>query len=235
MKVAFLLIATNARYRLYAESFIKWADIFVFPHDTLVWSDGPITGATKLFRKEPLGIPDETLHRYHTFLEQEELLRTYDYLFYSDVDMRFVARVSPPDVLSDGITATLHPGFVVNRFHPRWGKTSTTGTPERREQSTAFIPREAQNRYFCGGFNGGTAAAYLGMAHKIRDNVDVDKRNGITAVWHDESHLNKFLYDNPPAKILNPSYCYPEGYDGGYGWSQTEYRQILIAVNKGKR
>jgi histo-blood group ABO system transferase len=150
------------------------------------------------------GFPGATLHRYHTFLKVAPFLRTFDYLFYCDVDMLFVDKVGE-EIFSDGITATLHPGF-----------DGGIGTPERRPNSTAYIPPTAKNKYFCGGFNGGESEAFLQMAETTTHNIDLDARNGVTAIWHDESHLNRYLYDNPPAKILTPSYCYPEGWEAPY-------------------
>ena len=35
-----------------------------------------------------------------------------------------------------------------------------------------------------------------------------DKKNGIIAKWHDESHMNRWRIDNPPTKVLDCGYCY---------------------------
>lgn len=42
--------------------------------------------------------------------------------------------------------------------------------------------------------------------------IDEDALNGVTAVWHDESHWNRYLVNHPPTLSLTPSYCwYPDG------------------------
>jgi len=229
MKTALVTIATGKRYYKFIEPLIKSARKYFVPADIFLWTDRLVDDYKErpdfITFIEGRGYPDETLHRYHTFLTRENELSKYDQIFYCDIDAIFVAPVG--DIFSDGITATIHPGFI-----------GTCGTPENRPQSTAYCPDIKM--YFCGGFNGGNARAYLDMAKKIKFNVDVDKSKDITAIWHDESHLNRFLYFNPPAKILSPSYCYPEDYvdayskGRGYSWNPKDYPPILVVLDKTK-
>lgn len=51
--------------------------------------------------------------------------------------------------------------------------------------------------------------------------VAEDETNGLVAVWHDESHWNRYLLDHPPDVELPPSYCSPEG------WPVDEPARIL--------
>jgi hypothetical protein len=44
----------------------------------------------------------------------------------------------------------------------------------------------------------------------LKNNVDIDSENNIVALWHDESHLNKYILDRNDLTILSPAYCYPE-------------------------
>jgi len=202
MKTALMVIATGEKYHKYVNPLLESAQNFFVEHDAFVWTDTLEAASTFdakfVITKQPLGYPDETLRRYHTFLGQRSILEKYDQLFYVDADMRFVAPVGA-EVFSGGITATLHPGYV-----------GTSGTPERNPKSSAMIPVEANNKYFCGGFNGGNAQSFLRMAERIQKSVDVDDERGLIAVWHDESHLNAHLHLFPPSLVLDPSYCYPE-------------------------
>jgi hypothetical protein len=45
----------------------------------------------------------------------------------------------------------------------------------------------------------------------------------VTALCHDESHLNRYLETNPPAKILSPAFCCPDSQRGFYEriWKQA--------------
>jgi histo-blood group ABO system transferase len=158
--------------------------------------------------------------RYHTMLTERNLLETYEQIFYVDADMLFVAPVG--SITSYGVVATLHPGFVGHR-----------GSVETRPESWAYAC--GNTAYYCGGFQGGETRAYLKAATEMAEGVDQDTKKGITAVWHDESHWNRYLRDYPPSKVLSPSYCYPEGYAEQYGWSSKQYPPILMALDKNKR
>ena len=114
--------------------------------------------------------------------------------------------------------ATAHPGFYDN-----YTPSAPLGTPEGRTESTAYIdPSESRPAYWAGGFNGGETSAFLDMAEVIRANIDADFEKQIIAVWHDESHLNRYLVSNQGiVKTLMPSYCYPES------WNLPRAKKIL--------
>src|SRR3990167_7772699 len=70
-------------------------------------------GAT-IFPTEAQPWPLPTLMRYHLFLQQEEILKDYDYIFYCDVDMRVVAPVGE-EILGEGLTAANHPMYCLRQ------------------------------------------------------------------------------------------------------------------------
>ena len=206
MKTALLVIATGEKYHAYVNPLLESAEKYFVEHDAIVWTDSLSAAGTFdakfVLTKNALGYPLETLHRYHTILGQDWLIQKYDQVFYCDVDMRFVAPVGE-EIFSDGITATLHPGYV-----------GTRGTPEKSMNSLACCLNNTA--YYCGGFNGGSSRAYIKMAGDLAWKIELDSHVGVMAVWHDESHLNKYLADHPPAKVLDPSYCYPENAGSHY-------------------
>ena len=244
MKTAFVLIAQGWKYHGFVDRLLASMNKYLeFPYTTFLWTDW-LSSMRPSFADVQMmspytGFPSATLHRYHTFLRAEEQLRAYDQIFYCDVDMEFVAPVRLEDIASEGITATLHPGFIVDRSKTKeWtGKylPSRAGTPERRPESTAYIPEGATNAYYCGGFNGGDALSFLEMAHAIKKNVDIDTQKGIIALWNDESHLQRYLWEHPPARVLTPSFCYPEDYRGQWAWRPEHFKPVLLALDKSKK
>jgi len=165
------------------------------------------------------GFPGDSLLRYHYFSSAKDALSQVDVLYYLDVDMLVVDWVGDnilPD--SGGLVATAHPGFYDN-----YTPSAPLGTPEGRTESTAYIdPSESRPAYWAGGFNGGETSAFLDMAEVIRANIDADFEKQIIAVWHDESHLNRYLVSNQGiVKTLMPSYCYPES------WNLPRAKKIL--------
>ncbi len=225
MNTALILIATGAQYHQYVRPLLESADKHFVPHETVLFTDSTEDfGVTKFWQRD-LGYPLATLTRYHIFLKQKAYLEKFDYIFYSDIDMLFVGNVGH-EIFADGITATLHAGYVNNNL--------INAPLERNPQSAAYLVQT--NSYYCGGFNGGTRAAYFTMAENIRRDVEVDLHKGIVAVWHDESYLNKYLAVHPPAKILSPSYCYPETNLEYYKtiW-KSDYVPRLLALTKEPR
>ena len=234
---ALLVIATGERYRLYARDLILSAKKFFVPHDVILFTDDGSLFVEDDFNHVKLiivpteGWPKASLMRYHMFLDAESVLQRYQYLFYSDADMRFVASVSEDEILSDGITATSHPGYI-----GRPGEAQLETNPE----STAYC--SSVKNYFAGGFQGGSTLAFLTMAKKLRENIDTDLSKNIMARWFDESHLNRYLEDNPPAKILSPAFCCPDNEPTSDYYKTiwlhaglTEVVPKLLALSKGAR
>jgi histo-blood group ABO system transferase len=218
MKIGLLIIATNKYTRFLQpliesadEFFLKGKDVtyFVFTNEEINIDSERAVVKINVDHKE---WPWMTLGRYKIFANNKDELSKMDYLYYSDADMRFVGDVGD-EILSDRV-ATQHPGYY-----------GTRGTPETNTNSLACVNLNEEMQYFAGGFNGGTSEEYLKMSKTISENIDIDYSKEIIAIWHDESHMNRYFIDNKPTKILNPSYCYGESMD-------IPFDKRLIALDK---
>ncbi len=172
------------------------------------------------------GWPSATLYRYHAILEEKW---DEDYLFLCDADMRFEATVGE-EILGE-LTATLHPGYMARDSgkNSKYSLRPVFNLPfEHRPESQAQVVNGEV--YYCGGFVGGRRDTFLLLAEKIAAQIDSDAERGITARWHDESHLNRVLWKVPPAVTLSPSYCMPDD-ASGYPWLDGLPRK-LVALDK---
>jgi histo-blood group ABO system transferase len=216
-----LMVMATGKYVQFVEPLITSADkYFCTNHNVyyFIFTDGQPPAYPRLVRIEQkrLGWPHDTMMRFSVYYNSRELLSKMDYLFATDADMLFVDEVGD-EILSPRV-GTLHPGWF-----------GTCGTPERNRQSTACITIDESNRYFCGGFYGGQTAEVLKLLETTSKNIMTDLKKNLIAVWHDESHINRYFVDNPPTKVLSPSYCYVGIYRNR--WDQP-YPAKLVALDK---
>lgn len=215
-KIGLLIVATG-KYIQFVEPLVKSADKYFCTNHSVtyfVFTDGQVPLHKDIVRIEQkrLGWPYDTMMRISMYDTHSDQLGKMDYLFATDADMLFVDTVGD-EILSDRV-ATQHPGFV-----------GRLGTYETNKVSTAYVAPGEAKHYFAGGFNGGSSQEFLKMAHTITQNIKKDLEKNFIAVWHDESHINRYFIDNPPTKILSPSYCYPESWN-------ISYHKRLLALDK---
>ena len=145
--------------------------------------------------------PWVAMHKFHSICRYAAELREFDYLFMCDADMRVVAPVGR-EILGD-LVGTQHAYF--------YDKAPEEFIYERNPESTAFIAPGDGKVYLQTAFFGGRYANMLAMAEDRRDAIEADYAKDLVALWHDESHYNRYVADHPDTLILSPSYCYPEG------------------------
>lgn len=209
-KIVLHLIATG-KYERFVQGIIESAkNHFLKGHqlkfviytdsDIILNSDNPEIVPIKVEHEK---WPGPTLKRFHFFCLAEKIIKSSDFSFYIDVDSKFIRDINLEDLGINqdfrGDIGTLHPGY--------YGQ---IGTPERRPFSTAFISPTNRNLYFCGGFFGGSSDHFFRLINTNKRNIDTDLSNGIVAVWHDESHLNRYFLDNPPSSVLGLGFSCPE-------------------------
>ena len=151
--------------------------------------------------------PFITLLRFEFFSRITAQLKDCDYLFFFNSNIKFISQIDDdilPAESDDGLLAVLHPGF--------WDKQPNDFTYDRNPESTAFIDYGEGEHYFMGGFNGGLTNRYMELIETLKNNIRTDLGRDIIALWHDESHLNRYMLKKNP-KILPVDYGYPEGWE----------------------
>jgi histo-blood group ABO system transferase len=206
LKIVVNIIATN-KYTFFLDKLIPSIENFFLPGIDKTYlihtdqEDIKIDGKYIIHKVEHNPWPSSTLHRFRFFNECKEIISNYNYSFYIDADSLFVGQVNPEDILSN----------VIGALHPHLG--NNEGTPERNPNSTAYIGNGESSRYFCGGFFGAESSEFLNISRTIEHNINKDLENGIVAIWHDESHLNKYFLTNTPTLILPLGYAADENHE----------------------
>ena len=194
----------------------------------------------------PLGWPEATVMRYDLMSRLGGIER-YDVAMHLDADLRIVAEVGPGldwTGWRSGIAVVRHPSFyrrprsyaqvarsprtLASELRKRIQEGGALGSWEHRSDSAAFVPRRSRKAYACGGVWFGQGASVASMTALLAARTRQDSARGVTARWHDESHLNWYAAHHP-VSYLDPSYC----------WDERSAKIIgipprIIAVDKGR-
>lgn len=212
-----LLIMATGKYIQFVDPLINSAEKYFCPNHKVtyfVFTDQEMEdreNVVKVFQSR-LGWPYDTLMRYETYYSSKEIIEDQDYLFACDADMLFVDEVG--DEILGKLVAAQHPGFIGKR-----------GSYETNPCSTACVYDHEGEQYFAGGFYGGITEEVLKIFQTNIQNIYKDFENEFIAVWHDESHWNRYCIDHKPTVILSPSYLYPESWE-------LDYPKKLLALDK---
>ncbi|OCW95474.1 hypothetical protein A9168_02090 [Macellibacteroides sp. HH-ZS] len=210
MKIAILYICTG-RYNQFFDGFYKSAEKYLlhgYNNHYFIWTDDDYLADglnnVTIFHKECAGFPADSLFRFEMFLQAEEELKKYDYVYFFNSNAMFLKPVDE-EILPDetglamgiwrGIREHQHP-----MFYPY----------ERNKRSLAYVePYKSPYTYFMGGLNGGTAEKYLEMVFTLSKNIRDDYERGIIAKYHDESHINAYMRTHS-CKIISGDLNRPE-------------------------
>ena len=195
-----------------------------------------------VFEVEPIEWPYGTLMRYSMFLQQEEALKDYDYIFYMDVDMRIV-NVVGDEILGQRLTIAPHPGYFLRKeLYPPYEPNSASASYIKRpgkvivmDGKPRFVPF-----YAAGGFQGGTGKSYIKAMKETKKLIDKDFNINYIPIWNDETAWNKYVFDLQTQEEINqtifltPSYIYPDSLIKEYYerfWGQS-YPPKIITLTK---
>lgn len=214
-----LCITAVGKYIAYVDPLIASAQKYFCPdHDVtfFVFTDStlPQRAHVEYVYHPKLGWPFDSMMRFKCYVEHQQLFKDQDFVFAIDADALFVDVVGD-EILGDSV-ATIHPGFFMN--------SRESFTYETDCRSRAYISPKEGSRYFVGAFYGGRRDEFVKLVSTNAKNIEADLECNLIAIWHDESHLNRYYVDHPPKVMLSPAYCCPEY------WSLPFPRKILALL-----
>ena len=94
--------------------------------------------------------------------------------------------------------------------------TESPGAYEQNPKSEAYVDlsKGLPDIYWQGCLWGGQVPQVCVMIDELQARVNRDLKNDIVAVWHDESQINKYFYENQDqVHTFSSSFAYPEVFD----------------------
>ena len=215
MKVAIIFIGT-AKYLEFLPGYYEAAEANLFPgvdKHYFVFSDGDLDGLPSnitVIPQEHLPFPYITLYRFDIINRAMDQIEEYDYLLFLDADTQVVSTVEFDEIFdkTKPLTGVHHPCHALG-MNPH---TKFPGAFETNPASLCHIkPGEDISMYWQGCLWGGRMDAAKKLVQELDYRVKADESNGIVAVWHDESQINRYFMDNrEKVNTLTPEFAYPE-------------------------
>lgn len=213
-KIGILYMCTG-NYKIFWKEFYKSSEkfflknheihYFVFTDANHIYDEENNNRIHKIYQ-ENLGWPNNTLKRFDIFYKAKNDISKVDFLFFFNANLLFLKEVDEKFLpIEENILVVKHPGF--------YNKNNREFSYDRNKKSLAYIEEGKGKYYVAGGLNGGKVEYFLELIEKLSYNIEMDLKNGIIALWHDESHLNKYILGRTDIKVLEPSYLYPEGWN----------------------
>lgn len=129
---------------------------------------------------------------------ESEIRHHFTHVFCLDVDQQFVGRFGS-EALGDSV-ALLH------TYYYRLPKNMFTY--DHNPLSKACM--DTGDFYYHAAVFGGTWENVKAITEACFQSIMEDKEKDVEALWHDESHLNKYFWLHKPSRILSPEYCFDE-------------------------
>jgi hypothetical protein len=201
MKVAIVFIGTSKYLNFLPQYYQKIHENFLpnCKKTFLVFTDGEgdFPKDVKSYSQEHLDWPYITLTRFQIINKAREEIINHDWLVFLDADTLVADKVLEEDFFSDKPFFGVHHPCHYLKMPP---------------YSSACINDALDcSVYFQGCFWGGKVPKILEMLDELQEKVNEDLSNNVIAIWHDESHLNRYFIEHRnEVKIFGPEYAYPE-------------------------
>lgn len=235
MKVAICFIGTG-KYLNFLPKYYEHIHEYFLPNSEktfLVFTDGEgdFPKDVKLYYQEHLNWPFITLNRFEIIQKAVKEIEKNDWFVFIDADALVVDDIKEENFFNQdkpffGVHHPCH--FLKMAPHNKF-----PGALETNSQSNAYV-KEFPNFpvYFQGCLWGGKVPEVISMIKELDKRTKEDLSKEIIAVWHDESHLNKFYIDNfDSVNVLGPEFAYPEVFAG---FCEFEPKIIHLAKDNSK-
>ncbi|XP_049893960.1 alpha-1,3-galactosyltransferase 2-like isoform X2 [Epinephelus moara] len=127
---------------------------------------------------------------------ESDIRHSCTHIFCFDVDQVFTGRFGS-EALGESV-ALLHAHY----YH----LPEMLFTYDRNPESKAFM--QSGDFYYHAAVFGGSWKSVKALTEACYQSIMEDKQNNVEALWHDESHLNKYMWLHKPSRVLSPEYCW---------------------------
>ena len=214
MNVAIIFIGTN-KYLNFLPSWHESCEKYLFANvekQYFVFTDGELNSPPEninFYFQEHLSWPYVTLLRFNTILKAKEELENFDWIIFLDADMLIVKEIKAEEFFTEKPYIGVHHPCHFMNMNPH---NKFPGAFETNKNSTACISEgDDTSVYFQGCLWGGKVLQIIEMMEELDKRIQKDLKNDVIAIWHDESHMNKFFAERRnDIHVLPPSYAYPE-------------------------
>lgn len=204
-KVAILTVATGKYISLFDRLQKSIFDKFLPKHQKTIFLftdvDFEQSDFIKIKKITHLPWPLNTLLRFHYFSSIVDELKNYDLIYYIDSDI-LVHDFTDNEIIpiNNEIIAAKH----------YWFENSIGTYESSNRNSTAYVDESTLSigKYCQACFFGAKTLDFIKLNSTLCNNINTDLKNNTIAVWHDESHFNKYLL-NTPCKRLHTGYTHP--------------------------
>lgn len=215
MKVVICFIGTG-KYLNFLPKYYENIEKYFLPNSEktfLIFTDGELNDTPenmKVYYQEHLEWPYITLKRFEIIQKAKSEIEKCDWFVFLDADALVIDEITEEEFFDNSklFFGVHHPCHYLQMSpHDKF-----PGAFETNIMSSAFVGDSSDTSvYYQGCLWGGKVPEVVRMIEKLDKKVNEDLSHNIVAVWHDESHLNRFLIDNKfQVKTLGPEFAFPE-------------------------
>lgn len=172
--------------------------------------EGDFPDDVRVYYQEHLNWPFITLKRFEIINQARTELENYDWIVFIDADALVVDKILEEEFFTNKPLFGVHHPCHYLKMPPH---NKPPGAFETNEKSLSYMDLDKVNPsvYYQGCLWGGKVPEIFKMIDTLQERVNVDLQNNVIAVWHDESHINRYLIENDKlVYTLGPEYAYPE-------------------------